>query len=343
MRLRKSANKMEARISYRRYRLPFRVSVLTAHGPWAAREGLYVRVERPGVAAGYGEASPVPHFGGESVGAGEAFLGSLGGRAAPDLLSRVPERLASLRGALACALGYGAGPARHESLPVAALLPPGRAALREAPARAQAGFRVFKWKVAVGDARDEMAILDDLVGMLPGGSRVRLDANGGWDAKTAGRWLGHASGLPVEFVEQPVAPGARGADDTLMGLSVDYPVPVALDESVACDADALRWLDAGWKGYFVVKAALFAEPGGTLGRLARAGARVVFSSALETGIGARSALRAAFAWPGERMALGFGVWPLFADSRFDGPVAAPYLRREDVERVDPEALWNALS
>jgi O-succinylbenzoate synthase len=279
----------------------------------------------------------------ESVSAGEAFLCSLGGRAGPDLLSRVPAALASLRGALAGALGGGAGPALHESLAVAALLPAGRAALREGPARAQAGFRVFKWKVAVGDARDEMAILDDLVGALPGGSRLRLDANGGWDARTAGRWLGHASGLPVEFVEQPVAPGSRGADDTLMGLSADYPVPVALDESIACDADALRWLDAGWRGYFVVKAALMGEPEGTLGRLARAGARVVFSSALETAIGARSALRAAFAWPGERAALGFGVWPLFADSRFDGPAAAPHLRRDDAERVDPEALWNAVS
>jgi O-succinylbenzoate synthase len=226
---------------------------------------------------------------------------------------------------------------------VAALLPAGREALREAPAKAQAGFRTFKWKVAVGEARDEMAILDDLVGMLPAGSRVRLDANGGWDVRTAGRWLDHASGRPVEFVEQPVGAGSRGADDALLGLAADYPVPVALDESVACDADAIRWLEAGWRGYFVVKAALFGDAEGTLGRLARAGARVVFSSALETGVGARSALRAAFAWPGERAALGFGVWPLFADSRFDGPAAAPFFRREDVERMNPEALWNAVS
>jgi O-succinylbenzoate synthase len=343
MRLRKSANKMETPIAFRRYRLPFRASVRTAHGPWAEREGLYVRIGGPGGAAGYGEASPVPHFGPESVAAGEAFLTSLGGRAAPDLLSRVPAGLASLRGALAAALGKGAGPPRHESLSVAALLPAGRAALREGPLRAQDGFRTFKWKVAVGEAREEMAILDDLVGALPGGSRLRLDANGGWDARTAGRWLDRASGLPVEFVEQPIAPGARGADDALSGLSADYPVPVALDESVACDADALRWLDSGWRGFFVIKAALIGDAEGTLGRLARAGARVVFSSALETGIGARSALRAAFAWPGERLALGFGAWPLFADSRFDGPAAAPFVRREDAERIDPEALWNAVS
>ena len=54
-------------------------------------------------------------------------------------------------------------------------------------------------------------------------------------------------------------------------------------------------------------------------------------------------MRVAFAWAGEPRALGFGVWPLFADARFDGPAAAPFLRWEDVERINPEAVWNALS
>jgi O-succinylbenzoate synthase len=62
-------------------------------------------------------------------------------------------------------------------------------------------------------------------------------------------------------------------------------------------------------------------------------------------------LRTAFAWRGEAdstgslraRALGVGVWPLFADARFDGPAAAPFIRREDVERINPEAVWNALT
>jgi len=70
---------------------------------------------------------------------------------------------------------------------------------------------------------------------------------------------------------------------------------------------------------------------------------VVFSSALETAVGARAALRLAFQWPGEARALGFGVWPLFADARFDGPALAPFLRVEDVERINVEATWNALN
>jgi O-succinylbenzoate synthase len=59
----------------------------------------------------------------------------------------------------------------------------------------------------------------------------------------------------------------------------------------------------------------------------------------------------AFAWKGEpdsagspqARALGFGVWPLFADARFNGPAVAPFVRWEDVEKIDGEAVWNALN
>ena len=169
-----------------------------------------------------------------------------------------------------------------------------------------------------------MALLDDLIGALPAGSRFRLDANGAWDRRTAERWLDCASGRPVEFVEQPVAQDSRGADDCLLGLAADYPTPIALDESIADEEDVGRWMDLGLAGVFRRQAGPAWETiREVLGRLAKAHARVVFSSALETGIGAQAALRLAFAWPGKAMSLGFGVWPLFSDSRFDGPCRSP--------------------
>lgn len=332
---------MEFRFAYRRYSLPFRMPVRTALGTWPVREGLYVRIGRPDGTAGWGEAAPIPPFGADSVDGAEAFCRALGDRVDEQALARLPANLGSLRNALACAMGGAADPARHRSLGVAALLPAGRAALAEAPQKAQAGFRVFKWKVGVAAADDEMALLDDLFAGLPAASRIRLDANGVWNRRTAERWLKHAADRPVEFVEQPVAPDAKGADDTLQGLCADYPVPIALDESIRGDGDVARWLDSGWPGYFVIKPALLGDVRGVLGRLAAAQARVVFSSSLETGIGAQAALRAAFSWPGAPAALGFGVWPLFSDPGFDGPSAAPFIRIEDVDRIDPEALWNA--
>jgi O-succinylbenzoate synthase len=292
--------------------------------------------------------------------------------------------------------GDGEAGGAGEGVPVAALLPAGRAALAVAGSRVEAGFRTFKWKVGVADARDELGLLDDLLAVLPAGARLRLDANGAWDRRAAERWLGRCAELPlVEFVEQPVAAaplppplaaggGGGGAGvgrgrarevDLLLGLAGDFPVPLALDESVVGARDVARWLDAGWPGLFVLKPSLLGDVAGTLARLRAAdggaqgggsgggegsggGGRVVFSSALETVVGARAALGWALSWEAgqgraggvekgartkpARRAAGFGVWPLFEDARFDGPAAAPFARAEDVRRLDGEAAWNAL-
>jgi O-succinylbenzoate synthase len=344
------------KLQHRPYRLPFRQIVRTGHGHWAEREGWLLRATREiegRAVVGWGEAAPISWFGTESVKeAGEALAG-LEGRAESlaDALGRVPASCACVRGALAAALGReaGAAGAAVSALPVAGLLPAGRAALAAVEPRLELGFRVFKWKVGVLPAADEWALLDDLLGRLPAGAKLRLDANGAWDRRTAEGWLARAAERPVEYVEQPVSPEARGAEDLLHGLAADYPVKVALDESVNGAGDVERWLAADWRGVWVLKPALLGEPEPVLARLAKAGADVVFGSALETAVGARAALRLAFAWAeargGEaaaRRALGFGVWPLFADARADAPLAGPFARREDVERINPEALWNAL-
>lgn len=376
-------------LQYRRYALPFRVPMRTAHGPWKERTGVIVRREDAAGNVGYGEAAPIPGFGPESLDDGMALLASLGTRVDAERLAAIPADFPCLRQALEAAIPAATPesaskqvPAAPDYLPVAALLPAGRLALEQIGPKADAGFRTFKWKVGVGDPGDELALLDDLCGALPAGARLRLDANGAWERRQAERWLERCADRPIEHVEQPVAPAARGAEDLLLGLAGDYPTPLALDESLVNQGDIERWLGLGWPGVFVVKPMLLAEREATLAKLAAAGAKVVFSSALETGIGAKSALRMAFRWaemnqsgcvegakeakqghgaatsgspnatgrsrPQQRAspavrALGFGVWPLFIDRRFDGPAAAPFVYRDDVERIDPEAIWTALS
>lgn len=341
------------RLEFRRYRLPFRAPVRTAHGRWAEREGILLRVEREDGSVGLGEAAPVPGFAGADVDETELAVRAWGGRVTDGSVESLPPRLNCLRAALRSAVAESPlAPA--ETVPaylgVAALLPAGRAALAELPARLEAGFRVFKWKVGVEDVTDELSLLDDLCGALPAGARLRLDANGAWDRRRAERWLERCAERPIEHVEQPCLPGAgaseserRRNDDLLLGLANGFPTPVALDESLAGDADVSRWLALGWPGVFVLKPALLGEPETSLAELRKRQAKVVFSSALETAVGARSALRLAFRWGGEARALGFGVWPLFADARFDGPRTAPFVRREDVDAINPEAAWNALS
>lgn len=339
---------MPHRLSHRRYRLPFRAPVRTAHGIWSEREGVILRLESEDGGVGWGEAAPLEAFGTETAAEAAAACERLGGTADVAALASLPRRLLCLRSALATALAElaapAAGPDWKSYLPVAALLPAGRPALAQISLLAEAGFRTFKWKVGAGDAADELVLLDDVCAALPPGSRLRLDANGAWDRRRAELWLERCAERPVELVEQPIAADARGAGDLLLGLAADYPTPIGLDESLL-GGDAIdHWLGLGWPGIFVLKPTLLGDAAEPLARLAKSAAnRVVFSSALETAVGARAALRAAFAWPGEPRAVGFGVWPLFADARFDGPARAPFIRAEDVGRISREAVWNALS
>jgi O-succinylbenzoate synthase len=333
---------MTYRLAYRRYRLPLRVAVRTAHGVMAEREGVLVRLEDESGAVGWGEAAVLPWFGTETADEVLAACSVLGERVTAEQLASVPARLRCLRFALQAATSAKAS-ASQKPLPVAALLPAGLAALKKIAPLAEAGFRTFKWKVGVGDAADELALLDDVCAALPLGARLRLDANGAWQRLQAEHWLESCASRPVEFIEQPIAADARGAEDLLCGLANDYPTPLALDESLASEGDLERWLEVGWPGIFIVKPSLLGDAVGALARLASAKANMVFSSSLETAVGARAALRLAFQWPGEARALGFGVWPLFTDARFDGPALAPFLRAEDVERINVEATWNALS
>jgi O-succinylbenzoate synthase len=337
---------MRFHFQFRRYRLPFQRVVRTAHGPWGEREGVLVRIENEASQVGYGEAAPIPWFGTETVDDVETGCRALGEWIEAETLDAVPEQLGCLRNALSIARTELMGRAELADVPdlgVAALLPAGRAALAELLPKGDAGFRVFKWKVGVGDVDAELGWLDDLCGALPDGAKLRLDANGAWDSRRAARWLERCAERPIEFVEQPIASDARGAEDLLLGLAGDFPTPIAIDESLVLDGDVERWLGVGWPGVYILKPSLLSNPTAALERLSAAKANVVFSSALETAVGAKSALRLAFRWKGTRHAIGFGVWPLFADARFDGPYSTPFLSQADVERIDPESLWNALS
>lgn len=342
---------MKYRLQYRRYGLPLRAPLRTAHGVVAEREGLLVRLEDAGGnVVGWGEAATLPWFGTETADEAEAAIRELGEYVTVEQVGRLPARLGCLRHAFASVLFPPALDGAIKPWPVAALLPAGRAALERLTNLIEAGFRTFKWKVGVKSAADELPLLDDVCALLPEGAKLRLDANGAWDRRTAERWLERAAERPVEFVEQPCfAEASQGAallgkmEDLLVGLAEDYPTPIALDESLVGDGDSEHWLRLGWRGIYVIKPSLCGDMTGLMAKLKTAKAQVVFSSALETGIGAKQALRHAFNWTGERRALGFGVWPLFAAARCDGPSLAPFIRQEDVQRINEEAVWNALS
>jgi O-succinylbenzoate synthase len=357
---------MNVRFAFRRYRLPLRHPVRTAHGVWSEREGIYVRLENEAGEGGLGEASPIAWFGTETIEEIADACAKVDEWGDDSRLYELPRKLACLHNAIAAARyelksaearspetreregDVDAGPAKSVAgepaayLSVAALLPAGRSAIAEIAPKSDAGFRTFKWKVGVADLADELSLLDDVCAELPDGAKLRLDANGAWERRHAQKWLERCADRPIEFVEQPIAASARGAADSLRGLAEDFPTPIALDESLVTGGDIERWIGEGWRGVYVIKPSLIGDLSATLEQLAAAKADIVFSSALETGVGARAALRAAFEWRGESRAIGFGVWPLFADRRFDGPHLTPFLRRQDMERINAEEMWNAL-
>ena len=213
-----SRGRVTYRFAFKPYRRELAVPLRTAHGVWAMREGLVVRLEGEDKTAGYGEIAPVTWFGTETLEEATALCAAWAGKLDEETLDAVPERFGCVRFAIDIAraevergLRTRSEPARNpgsspQRLPVAALLPSGRASLEQLPGRLEQGFLCLKWKVGVGDAIDEMGILDDLLGALPAYVKLRLDANGAWDRRTAEKWLACCAERTVEFVEQPVAP-----------------------------------------------------------------------------------------------------------------------------------------
>ena len=136
-----------------------------------------------------------------------------------------------------------------------------------------------KWKVAAGPDPEERAVLEQLLVRLPHGSRLRLDANGGWDRGTAQAWAERLASEPrLEWLEQPLAPGDLEGLEALAAV-----VPVALDESLQLDP----LLGSRWCGWQVRRPALEGDPRPLLRQLLAGTPRLMLSTAFETGIGRR--------------------------------------------------------
>ena len=335
---------MPYRFRHKPYRLPLRAPLRTAHGSWTEREGLIVRLEDESGRTGFGEIAPLPWFGTETMAEAAEICRKFGATVDAGTLDAVPSRFGCVRFALAQARSG----IRHiiddkgsaKRLPVAALLPAGPEALKALPGKLGAGYLTCKWKVGVGAMDDELGILDDLLAALPSYVKLRLDANGAWDRRQAAKWLARCAERPVEFVEQPVPAGDETA---LLGLAADYPVTLALDESVTGLAAAQRWQGLGWRGVFVIKPALAGPLDEIAAWIAATKADVVLSSAIETALGRAAILRAALTQPLTKRALGFGVGDIFGDRRWDGPMLGPVLDSSWTNAVNPEEVWNALN
>ncbi len=335
---------MPVRFEYHVYRSAFRQPLVTAHGVWAEREGVVVRLTDDAGRTSLGEIAPLPAWGSESLDEALACCASLPSLLDETALRSIPFDRPCCRFALETAweaLQRPDAPGPVRQLPIAALLPAGPGAIAAAARAAHRGFTTMKWKVGVGDAAAERTLLTQLIDRLPSGSRLRLDANGAWDLPTTREWLKACEGQPIEFIEQPFP---VGHEEPILELANEFSTRIALDESVARAADLRRWLEFGWPGIYVIKPSLAGSPRELLRLLESYEVEAVFSSAFETAVGARAALLvAARADHSTGRAVGFGTIGCFADERLNLPDPGPTLSTKWLARLAPGPLWELSS
>ena len=314
------------RLQWRPYQWTLKRPLQSARGLWRERCGWLLRLEATGGGAvGWGEAAPLPPQHNACAEAISALPAELSHEALNTAMAELPKPVAFALGLALCELEAVHGQHWLPAPASAVLLPAGPeaiAALTEAQQQLPAARSplVAKWKVGALADEQELEVLETLLAQLSAGDQLRLDANGGWDRATAGRWamrLQHEAKL--QWLEQPLAP-----QDHAGLLALARRLPVALDESLRDCAG----IPAEWSGWLVHKPALEGDPRALLRQLRCGAPKRMVSSALESGIGARAVAHlAALAWSGPTPCPA-GLAPGW------GPSGA-------LGSLDPQTVWEA--
>lgn len=285
------------------YQRPFRQPLQTSHGEWRDRSGILLKFTTETGQVSYGEIAPLPWFGSETWDAACAWCRSLPAQLTEDHIRAIPDHLPACQFGFESAwLGLATSPPAPAS--VAALLPTGEAALTAWEPLWQAGYRTFKWKIAVTDIAQELQWLAVLRQALPPTARLRLDANGGLTETEAAQWLAVCDRAGVEYLEQPLPPAQL---EPMMKLQADFATAIALDESVATLADLRDCVERGWTGVVVIKPAIAGFPSVLQQICQQATLDLVFSSVFETAIGRWAGLHLAAVLGNRDRAMGYGT------------------------------------
>jgi o-succinylbenzoate synthase len=319
------------KVEFRCYQRPFKQPLQTHHGLWEVRQGIILRLsDRPQTS--WGEIAPLEAFGSESFEQALQFCQSLT-EIDRHKISQIPAHLSACRFGFESACEGVKDHAPVRELTYSNLLPAGVAAIeawralrdtREGSLWNQ-GARTFKWKIGVAPIQQELAIFEELVTDLPAQTKLRLDANGGLNWEESNLWLQKCDRYGVEFLEQPLPPNQF---DAMLQLSQHYKTPIALDESVATIEQLERCYELGWRGIFVVKAAIAGSPSRLRSFCQNHAIDIVWSSVFETAIAQHYIQN--YLIPSistKERAIGFGVNHWFNDS---------------LNQLDFEQLWQSL-
>lgn len=307
------------RFEFRPYCRPFRQPLQTHHGQWRDRRGIILRLSANN-RVGWGEIAPIEAFATETWEEAMQFCQSLPTELGLTNVSPIPAQFPACQFGVASAWEWlqEEPMAIANTQPISYLLPTGEPSLTSWRSAWEAGYRTFKWKIAVTRIEQELEWFAELRRSLPATAQLRLDANGGLQWQQACRWLEtcEASPLrPVEFLEQPLPPTEF---DALLRLQHQYQTPIALDESVTTIAQLNDCYQRGWRGMFVIKPAIAGFPAALRQFCQQSGVEVVWSSALETAI-ARRFIQTRLIPSVEACsrAVGFGVEHWFGEDGFN--------------------------
>ena len=242
--------------------VPLRVPFKTALRSVSSVEDIVVEVHTDTGAVGYGEAPPTGAITGDTTG---AILGALQDHIIKTVVGRDVDDFEELMLALnKCIVGNTSAKAAMDmalwdlygqlyKIPVYKLLGGSRKEIitditisvndpdemaRDAVDAVRRGYDTLKIKVGAHPELD-VARLTAVRQAIGNDTRIRIDANQGWEPKQAVRLLNQMQekGLDIEFVEQPVK--ARDIDGLKYVTERSY-VPVLADESVFSPEDAVR-------------------------------------------------------------------------------------------------------
>jgi L-Ala-D/L-Glu epimerase len=106
------------------------------------------------------------------------------------------------------------------------------------------GLKYLKIKIDTANPVERVAAIRSAVGS---DISLRVDANGAFDAPTAGKILSALNDFGVDAAEQPIG---RCHPEELAELRVNSPIPIVADESLVTLADARALIDARACDYF---------------------------------------------------------------------------------------------
>jgi O-succinylbenzoate synthase len=233
--------------------------------------------------------------------------------------------------------GYGALPEMHRtSVPVNATLPAVAADQVEAALARFGQFKTVKIKVAEPgqDLNADLERVWAVRAAYPEAS-IRLDSNGGYSVRDAFAVAVAMieNGVPLEYLEQPVATLIEMIELREMLADKQLDVKVAADELVRKATDPLEVAGAGAADILVLKVAPLGGINRSLAIAAEAGLPAVVSSALDSSIGLSMGAHLAGALPDLEFDCGLGTAALLAGDLTNEPLK-PIDGAIDVRRVE---------